>query len=189
MTDCKHLSAASQGCHETVLGESFAFKAEVCGECGSVAWTNATYEQFFSWLETLHREKPDKFTLQKVRLPRPVWEYIGGDLQREVRGDLNLSAVIKAATWIYIKMVARDPAFSREIEGYFNKQDRDFVSRGEGDTKFRFNPKFFLEIHHWAKRLKMTEKEFVENAVTRVIYGAKWHDEIKRSLIDRLEAA
>jgi hypothetical protein len=97
--------------------------------------------------------------------------------------------VIKAATRIYIKMVARNPGFSREIESYFDKKDRAFVARDDGNTKFRFNPKFFLEIHQWAKRLQMSEKDFVENAVTRVIYGAKWHDEIKRSLIDRLEAA
>lgn len=189
MTDCNHSNTSMQTCQEKILGELFKFEAERCTTCGSSAWNSTTFDQFHDWLEALYKRTPDKFMLQKIKLPKPIWDYIYHDLKKEIRGEIKISTVIKTATWIYIKAVARDQDVSTQIENYFATQDHEFIAREKANTKLRFNPNFFLEIHQWSTRLGMSEKEFVENAVARVLYGAKLHDEIKRSLIDRLEAA
>lgn len=189
MSICEHEFSNRVTKNETILGETFIFECDECSSCGFYSWDEATYSEFNRWLDTLRKKNPDKFSFQKFRLPESLWNYIYSDLSHEI-GEVNFSALIKAATWIYIRRVVPSAEFSRALEEYYVNQDKKFIqNKRVGNKKIRFNPKLFLEIHRWSKKMKMTEKEFAENAAARVLYAAKWHDEIKRYLKERLEAA
>lgn len=176
---------------------TFETKTSVCNDCGAYLRNNDYERKYMQWLETIYKNKRDKFQTQchfSKNLINCTEIYL-----KEYPGILP-TVFIRALVTIYFSVIDIDEKKSAQLESLLDSEIFDSFNDG-GERKkinIQFKPKMMIDLIAISEFLEMSPSAIVEEVVVKLMTVITsqdqklrefWKNEIRRYLDMFLKAA